>query len=63
MLLALFTVLATVTPPTLDLSTVDVNPMLSIIYSFIPAGIPVMLIIMGISIGVGIFRSMLGGHV
>lgn len=52
--------LATVTP-TIDLSNLDTGPMLEILYAFIPIGIPIMLLLLGIRLGISTFRSMAGG--
>lgn len=49
------------TTPTLDLSNIDTTPMLTIIYQLIPVGIPIMLLLLGIRIGISTFRSMLSG--
>jgi hypothetical protein len=51
----------TPTVPTLDLSNIDTTPMLTIIYQLIPVGIPIMLLLLGIRIGISTFRSMLSG--
>lgn len=51
----------TATTPTIDLGTIDVNPMLDIIVKFIPIGIPIMLVLLGIRMGLGIFKSMTRG--
>jgi hypothetical protein len=48
------------TAPELVLN-LDTGPMLEILYAFIPIGIPVMLLMIGIRLGISIFRNMLGG--
>lgn len=49
------------TTPTLDLSNIDTGPMLTILYQLIPVGIPIMLLLIGIRIGISTFRQMIGG--
>jgi len=49
------------TTPSLDLSNLDTGPMLQILYELIPVGIPIMLLLIGIRIGISTFRSMIGG--
>ncbi len=44
--------------PVLDLSAVDTTAMLQIIYDFIPVGLPIMLVLLGVRIGISIFKGM-----
>ena len=47
------------TAPALELN-LDTGPMLEILYAFIPIGIPVMLLLLGIRLGISTFRNMMG---
>lgn len=53
--------LGTTTVPELVLD-LDTGPMLEILYAFIPIGIPVMLLMIGIRLGISIFRNMMSGR-
>jgi hypothetical protein len=55
----LFNLLTVVPELVLDL---DTGPMLEILYAFIPIGLPVMLLMIGIRLGISIFKDMIGGR-